>query len=273
MINIQGMDFAYHNQRKLFNNLSLQLNPGTITGLLGKNGAGKTTLLKLTTGLLFPSAGIVQVAGFQPAQRNPSFLSDVFFVAEEFYMPAITINKFIRASHPFYKRFDQALMDNLLIEFDLSGDESIAKLSYGQKKKFLISFALATRCRLLILDEPTNGLDIPSKAIFRKVMAGHLDDDQLVLISTHQVKDVENLIDNIVMLADGKVILKRDLLEISSQLLFEKTQTPDAEEVLYSEPSPGGYKVIKPQTNGSSSVDIELLFNAISKGTKLFRNE
>ena len=103
-------------------------------------------------------------------------------------------------------------------------------------------------------------------------MAGTLDEDQLVLISTHQVKDVENLIDNIVVLANGNVILKRDFMEISSQLSFENTQTIGGD-VLYSEPSPAGYKVIRPQTNGSTSIDLELLFNAISQGTKLFNNE
>ncbi len=199
MINIQTLDFAYRKQRSLFDTLSLSLKPGSITGLLGKNGAGKTTLLKLIAGLLYPRSGVIEVNGFHPKNREPSFLSEIFLVPEEFYLPSISITTYIKANSIFYPRFDHDLMQKLLIEFELAMDNSIHRLSYGQKKKFIVSFALATKCRVLILDEPTNGLDIPSKSIFRKVMAGNLDEDQLVLISTHQVKDVENLIDNIVM--------------------------------------------------------------------------
>lgn len=273
MITIQALDFAYKKQPPLFDKLSLKLKPGSITGLLGKNGAGKTSLLKLVAGLLYPHSGVIEVTGYKPKDREASFLADIFLVPEEFFLPSISMARYIKANSIFYPRFDHSLLEKLLLEFELEANKSIHKLSYGQKKKFLISFALASKCRLLILDEPTNGLDIPSKSIFRKVMAGNLDEDQLVLISTHQVKDVENLIDNLVMLADGKVILQKDLLDISSQLHFESTTSTDDEKVLYSEISPGGYKVIKRQYNGSSSVDIELLFNAVSKGTKLFSNE
>ena len=273
MVTIQALGFAYKKQRPLFNNLSLTLKPGSITGLLGKNGAGKTTLLKLVAGLLYPHAGGIDVTGYQPKDRSASFLADIFLVPEEFFLPPISITRYIKANTIFYPRFDHTLLEKLLEEFELESDKGIHKLSYGQKKKFLISFALASKCRLLILDEPTNGLDIPSKSIFRKVMAGNLDEDQLVLISTHQVKDVENLIDNIVMLSDGKVIFQKDLSDITAQLHFENTTTKEDDKVLYREASPGGYKVIKRQYNGSSSVDIELLFNAVSKGTKLFNNE
>jgi ABC-2 type transport system ATP-binding protein len=140
--------------------------------------------------------------------------------------------------------------------------------SYGQKKKFLISFGLSTKCRLLVLDEPTNGLDIPSKAIFRRVMAGSLDEDQLVIISTHQVRDVENLIDRVLILEQGKFIMQKNIFDISSKLQFATTSSGDGENVLYREMVPGGYKVITPIVDGNSSVDIELLFNAISNGTE-----
>lgn len=271
MVEIQEMGFGYPKQDPLFERLKLQLTPGSITGLLGKNGAGKTSLIKIITGLLYPVSGQVSVMGYRPKQRQPSFLADLFFVPEEFYFPSVTIRKFVAANGPFYRRFDVKLMEHLLHEFELPYDKMIHKLSYGQKKKFLISFALATKCRLLVLDEPTNGLDIPSKAIFRKVMAGTLDENQLVIISTHQVKDVENLIDRIVILDDGKVIMEKDMAEISAQLQFTNSHTPDGEFVLYSEMVPGGYKIITPQINGNSSVDIELLFNAVTKGKKIFK--
>uniref|UniRef100_UPI00404B0834 ATP-binding cassette domain-containing protein n=1 Tax=Fulvivirga sp. TaxID=1931237 RepID=UPI00404B0834 len=265
MINIKNLNFTYaKKQQPLFNELDCELNAGSIVGLLGKNGAGKTTLLKLMIGLLLPTEGFVDVIGHEPAKRQPSLLQDIFFVSEEFDIPGISINNFVKANSGFYPRFDLELLQRLIKDFELPETKSLQKLSYGQKKKFLISFALATKCRLLVLDEPTNGLDIPSKSIFRRVLAGSLDEDQLVIISTHQVKDVENLIDRILMLEKGKFIMQKDLFDISSQLNFTTTSSTEGENILYSEMVPGGYRVITPQVNGNSSVDIELLFNAIS---------
>lgn len=272
MIHIEHLNFSYKKQPPLFDDLNLELKTGSITGLLGKNGAGKTSLLKLMIGLLYPKSGHLDVMAHQPQKREPSFLRDVFLVPEEFYLPSLSIKNYIRANSPFYASFDRDLIYRLLDEFELSADRFIHKLSYGQKKKFLITFALATRCKLMVLDEPTNGLDIPSKSIFRKIMAGSLDDDQLVVISTHQVKDVENLIDKIIILDDGKVILQKDMIDISSEIQFSTSTTADVANALYSEIVPGGYKVITPHVNGNSSVDIELLFNAITRGNKIFKD-
>ena len=266
MINIRNLNFSYSSkQPPLFDQLDCQLQAGSIAGLLGKNGAGKTTLLKMIIGLLFPTEGHVIVNEHFPKKRQPSFLEDLFFVSEEFHVPPISIDKYLEANAGFYPRFDRELLQQLLKDFELPEAKNLQKLSYGQKKKFLISFALSTKCRLLVLDEPTNGLDIPSKSIFRKVLAGSLDEDQLVIISTHQVKDVENLIDQILMLENGKFIMQRDVYDLSSRLNFSFSQSAAGKDVLYSEMVPGGYKVITAQANGSSSVDIELLFNAITQ--------
>jgi ABC-2 type transport system ATP-binding protein len=261
MITIQDLDFLYKKKSPLFNKLALELPSGSITGLLGKNGAGKTTLLKLIAGLCHPHHGSVQVMGHNPRKREPSFLGQVFFVPEEFYFPTLSLKNFIRANSGFYPSFDQALMDQLLQAFDLTVTGAIDKMSYGQKKKFLISFALATRCRLLVMDEPTNGLDIPSKTVFRKVMASSLNDDQLVLISTHQVKDVDN----------GHIVMHKDVYEISAQLQFTH-RTTVGDDVLYSEPAPGGYRVITQRMDESSFIDIELLFNAVTQRKELFKH-
>ncbi|HEU5145110.1 MAG TPA: ABC transporter ATP-binding protein [Chryseosolibacter sp.] len=267
MVIINTLKFIYNQkQPPLFENLDCELQAGSIVGLLGKNGAGKTTLLKLMIGLLRPTEGKVTVMDHEPAKRHPSLLQEIYFLPEEFHHPGISINKYVRANADFYPRFDEALLKRLISDFELPEGKSLNQLSYGQKKKFLISFALSTRCRLLVLDEPTNGLDIPSKSIFRKVMAGSLSEDQLVIISTHQVRDVENLIDRVLMLEKGRFIMQKNIYDISSKLHFTTTTSADGDNVLYREMVPGGYKVITPQTEGSSSVDIELLFNAISNG-------
>lgn len=269
MVTISQLRFNYRKKHPpLFQNLDCELRSGSIVGLLGKNGAGKTTLLKIMIGLLRPTDGKVSIMGYQPSDRLPSMLQDIYFLPEEFHHPGVSINNYVKANSGFYPRFDEALLARLISDFELPEGKSLHHLSYGQKKKFLISFALSTRCRLLVLDEPTNGLDIPSKAIFRRVMAGSLDEDQLVIISTHQVRDVENLIDRVLMLEKGRFIMQKNIYDISSKLHFTTTASPEGENILYREMVPGGYKVITPQTEGSSSVDIELLFNAISNGTE-----
>jgi ABC-2 type transport system ATP-binding protein len=269
MVIIKDLEFQYsRDQAPLFKDLNCELSSGSIVGLLGKNGAGKTSLLKLMIGLLQPTAGSVRIIDHDPAEREPSLLQDIYFLPEEFHHPSITIPNYIKANAGFYPRFDAQLLGRLITDFELPENKRLNQLSYGQKKKFLISFALSTKCRLLVLDEPTNGLDIPSKAIFRKVMAGSLDEGQLVIISTHQVRDVENLIDRVLMLEKGKFIMQKDLYEISSRLHFATTSSPEGGNILYHEMIPGGYKVITPQAGGDSSVDIELLFNAISNGSE-----
>jgi len=269
MIQINDLHFAYPGQQPLFSGLSVHLEPGSITGLLGKNGAGKTSLLKLLTGLLHLQSGAISVLGHNPRKREVAMLNDVFMVPEEFYFPRISINSYIKAYAPFYPRFDRAMMDQILAEFELRSDSNLQKLSHGQKKKFLIAFALSTRCRLMVLDEPTNGLDIPSKSLFRKILAGSLEDNQLVIISTHQVKDVENLIDKIIILDNGKVIFRQTIAEISQKVCFVSGSSYDLEGAIYSEAVPGGFRLMMPNGHAETEVDFELLFNAITNGKKI----
>jgi ABC-2 type transport system ATP-binding protein len=269
MIQISNLNFAYPKQPNLFRDLSLQLSNGSITGLLGKNGAGKTSLLKLVTGLLHPSSGEISVLGNTPRKREVSMLNDIYLVPEEFYLPAISLNDYLKAYAPFYKRFDYELMKQIIFEFELDPVKNMQKLSLGQKKKSIIAFALSTRCRLLVLDEPTNGLDIPSKGLFRKILAGSLDDNQLVIISTHQVKDVENLIDKIIILDNGKVIFQQTMEEISGKVCFVSGNSEDAKDAIYSEAVPGGYRMMMPNGYAETEIDIEILFNAVIKGKNI----
>lgn len=270
MIHIQDLCFTYQKQNKLFDHLSLKLMPGSITGLLGGNGAGKTTLLKLLAGLLSESKGTIRVNNLDPFARKVQLLREIYFLPEEYFLPSVKISSYVKGNHGFYPLFSMEKFQSVLGHFELSESAYLHRLSNGQKKKFLVSFALATNCSLLILDEPTNGLDIPSKSLFRKVLAGSIGENQLVIISTHQVKDVENLIDNIVILKDGRVAFHENTGDISEQFVFGSMRSVDESNVLYSEAVPGGYKSISRQTNGhASDIDIEILFNAVNSGTKL----
>ena len=274
MVNIENLSYAYPKKELLFQSLNLDLKPGSITGLLGVNGAGKTTLLKLISGLLFKNHGNIMVNNYLPMERSVDFLKDFYFIPEEFFLPQVKIRYYLKANIGFYPKFDLKKFKLILSDFQLDENQRLHELSHGQKKKFIVSFALATNCSLLILDEPTNGLDIPSKAIFRRIMAGSIGDDQLVIISTHQVKDVENLIDDLVILKNGSVVFHKTTESITDNFTFTSSRTIDEKSVLYSEQIPGGYKTISKQTNGTATeIDIELLFNAVNLGSQLTRED
>jgi ABC-2 type transport system ATP-binding protein len=264
MIQIDNLTFSYSKKRLLFDQLNLNLPSGNIYGLLGKNGAGKSTLLKIIAGLLFPKQGNVNVEGFQPKDRYPQFLSEIFLVTEEFELPALTMECFVRINSPFYPRFNHTLFQEYITEFKIPREQKLLALSYGQKKNFLLSFGLATDCKLLILDEPTNGLDIPSKSLFRKLVANAIHDDRSFIISTHQVRDMENLIDPIIILDEGKIIFFQNSEQISQKIsISRQTEMPDNSAVYY-EAYLGGYTIVKEnKSNEESKLNLELLFNAI----------
>jgi len=265
MIEIKNLSFGYRKKEKLFTELNLHLPPGYIYGLLGKNGAGKTTLLKIISGLLFPQGGECQALNHKPQNRSPHFLEEIYFIPEEFFTPVITISEYENIYAPFYPRFSSERLSSYISDFDLPVNEKLSSFSYGQKKKFLLAFGVATDCKLLILDEPSNGLDIPSKSQFRRLLASSITDDRTFIVSTHQVRDMENLIDPIIILDDGEIIFNYSVYEVSRCLSIQLQQeSPDIDKVLYSEKTLGGYAVITKNTAGSDSqIDLEILFNAV----------
>lgn len=271
MINIQNLHFSYQ-KKKVFDNLNLQLTPGHIYGLLGKNGTGKSTLLKNVAGLLFPRKGAVTVNGFVPGKRQPEFLKDVFMVPEEFYLPNIPLEEFVKIEAPFYPKFSNNQLQTYLRDFDVPQDSTLQNMSYGQKKKVIISFALATNARVLLMDEPTNGLDIISKSQFRKVLASALDEERCIIISTHQVKDLENLIDRVTIIDEGKILFDQKVEDIMEKLSFRiSSDEREAKDALYSESSLKGNVIVTPNYDAEEGkLDMELLYKAIvTNGEKI----
>ena len=263
-IKIESLCFGYTKER-LFSNLNLSLSGGNIYGLLGKNGAGKTTLLKLICGLRIPEAGACAVLGREPRSRPAPLLEDIYFLPEEFYTPPISAELYSQIYAPFYPRFSTEMFREYLGEFDLQPKKRLSELSYGQKKKFLLAFGLSTRCRLVLLDEPTNGLDIPSKSQFRRLLAGAGDGDRIILISTHQVRDMENLIDPIIILDEGEIIFQQPMYEVSRCVHVEvQVEQPSGDGVLYCEKTLGGYVVVRKNEGGEETqLDLETLFNTV----------
>lgn len=272
MIKINNLDFSYKNTQ-VFKDINLEFQKGNIYGLLGENGVGKTTLLKLLCGLQRPDGGICTIDNMTPSDRKPEFLQNVYFLPEEVITEDTTPEKYIKKIGVFYPRFDMNLFYKLEKELEVDPKKKFNALSYGQKKKTLLAYALSLRTDYLFLDEPTNGLDIPSKALFRKVIANYCTDESTIIISTHQVKDVENLIDPIVILDNDDVLLNASFAEITKKVYFEYApeKLPYA---LYSEMLPGGYINVMPNNDGiESNVNIEALFNAVMKNKEFFRSK
>jgi ABC-2 type transport system ATP-binding protein len=264
MIQIKNLSFDYGKRKKVFQNLNLTLSEGNVYGLLGKNGAGKSSLLRNMAGLLFPTAGTCEVNGYIAQDRLPAFLQELYFLPEEFHTPPVKIREFMETYAPFYPNFSRKQFLEYLQEFQLSENEKFTELSLGQKKKALIGFALSTNTKVLLMDEPTNGLDIPSKSQFRKIIASVATDERIIVISTHQVRDLDSLIDPIIILDNSEVLLHANTEEITHKLCFKNVSTvSNHDNVLYSEHSLRGFSVVSQNLdNEHSKADLELLFNA-----------
>jgi ABC-2 type transport system ATP-binding protein len=266
MLHIKNLEFRYRKGKPLFDHLDLDLSKGNIYGLLGKNGAGKSTLLKIMTGLLYPQGGSVDLYDDSLQKRLPRTLKEIFFLPEEIYLPDFSTARYMDLYSGFYDRFDRQKMLDMMVEFEVDPSDRLKEMSYGQKKKFIIAFALATNCSLILMDEPTNGLDIPSKSKFRKVVASMLDDTRSIMISTHQVRDLEHLIDPVIIIEQGRIIFEHTLDEISQALSFQRItgDSKPEETILYGEEMFGGaVRVIPNRTGEASQIDFELLFNAV----------
>lgn len=266
MIQIENLTFKYK-RKKIFTDFFLSIEKGKIYGLLGKNGVGKSTLLYLMTGLLLPQKGKIFFDNQLVSKRYPSTLREIFIVPEEFTLPNISLKKYIQVNSPFYPNFNrEQLIDNLK-HFELDADMNIdlGTLSMGQKKKVFMSFALATNTSLLMMDEPTNGLDIPGKSQFKKFIASNMSDDRTIIISTHQVQDVQSLIENVIIMEDNNILLNASTMEICQKLYFAITpNNENLQHALYVSPSIGGYHVLLPnKVNQESQLNLELLFNGV----------
>ncbi|MBD3241864.1 MAG: ATP-binding cassette domain-containing protein [Chitinivibrionales bacterium] len=264
MVDVRQLCFSYTGSAKLFDNLTFSLERGKVYGLLGKNGAGKTSLLKILCGLRYAGAGACTVDGIDCASRSLPQLQHVFLLPEEIPSYPFSAAKLAVVRGPFYPRFDAALYRSLLGELDVPSDRPMAKLSHGQRKKAAVAFGLATNCPLMLLDEPTNGLDIPSKSIFRRVVARCVNDDRTMVISTHQVRDVEHLIDSVAIIDGGSIVLQAALAQVSDKLAVAAEPAAGAE-VLYAEDLPGGRRrcLVRNSGIGDGQVDLEFLFNAV----------
>ena len=266
MIEVENLSFSYGRRKsKVLEDFSMKLDKGSVYGLLGKNGTGKSTLLYLMAGLLRPQTGNVLYKGVDVKKRYPDTLQDMFLVPEEFALPNVSLKQYVKLNAPFYPNFSDELLNACLRDFDMNVDIHLGELSMGQKKKAFMCFALATNNSLLMMDEPTNGLDIPSKSQFRKVIASGMSDDKAVIISTHQVRDIDSLLDHVLIMDGSKLLLNESVSTICEKLYFaEQGMNEPTEGALYVQPSVQGHSVILPNKYGEDSkLNLEVLFNAM----------
>lgn len=265
MLNIQNVSYKYRlGGEKVLDNFSMTIDQPGIYGLLGPNGAGKSTLLYLMMGMLSPHSGSVSLDGVNTRLRLPDTLQQMFLVPEEFELPSITLSKYVALHGPLYPNFNSDVMDDCLNEFQLGHDVNLKALSMGQKKKAYISFAIACMTPVLLMDEPTNGLDIAAKGAFRRLMARYAGEDRYIVISTHQVRDLDQLLDRIMIMDRRQLLLESSVDKIQRRLRFEHNVSSESlGTALYA--APGGYDAVFANTTPDCVTDInlELLFGLV----------
>lgn len=270
MIEINNLAFSY-GPKNVLNNISMKLEEGKIYGLLGENGVGKTTLLTLLCGLKKPQEGTIVADGADPYKRQPSFLENIYYLPDEVAPLNTTADRWAKSTGKFWPNFNFDTYVNIMKEFETDGSRKMNAMSAGQLKKAYIAFALAAGTRYLLMDEPTNGLDIPSKSQFRAAIMKYTREDSTIVISTHQVRDLENVIDPIVILDRCDVLLNASIEEISSKLFFDYGNQIQPGS-LYAEQLPGGFIQVYPNTTGKESkVNVEALFNAVHNNKELVK--
>ncbi len=271
MITIDNLGFSY-GENIVLKDITMRLEDGRIYGLLGENGVGKTTLLTLLSGLKKPKIGKIEIDGQHPFDRKPSLLSEIYYLSDEVAEANMTAMDYARNYGKFWTNFSLGKFVEIMGVLEIHPGQKMNQMSFGQLKKTHVAFALACNTKYLFMDEPTNGLDIPSKAQFRKALMKYTREDSTVLISTHQVRDLENVIDPIIILDKQQVLLNASIQEISEKLYFDySTETrPDA---LYCEMIPGANIQVLLNTDGEDSkVNIEALFNTTHKHKELIQN-
>ena len=264
MLSINNISFGYNKRSgDLFHDFSLELNAGNVYGLLGKNGAGKSTLIYLMTGLLTPKSGVALLDGVNVRDRLPKTMSNIFLVPEEFELPRLSLKQYVDINAPFYPNFSKEDMQRYLDIFEMGGDMKVNlnALSMGQKKKVFMAFAFAAYTNVLIMDEPTNGLDIPSKSQFRKLVTTGMTDDKMMLISTHQVRDISDILDHVTIINESRVLLNASIADVVSKVAFRPLREGDQPLFVLQSPF-GPLGAVRAEEGEETKVDLEMMFNA-----------
>ena len=274
MIDIQSLTFRYRKGKgaPVMEQLDLRIPEGHIYGLLGPNGIGKTTLLSLLSGLKKPQKGAVQIDGYNPFDRIPSFLEKLSFVPDEVAGIRERPVDFAITKGKFYPAFSQDLFQSLLQLFNVDSSKLMSSMSYGERKKTYMAFHIACQTPYLFFDEPTNGLDLTAKALFRKALAAYSAEDATIIIATHQLADIESIIDSVILFDRSGEVLCMKIDEIGRRLRFAYDPLP-RQDALWTEQLPTGCVQLFPNPEGEETrCHVTALYNAFyAKKEQLLR--
>lgn len=256
MIKFENVYYSYSSKR-VINDLSFEIVGSGVYGLLGENGTGKTTMINLIGGLLCPRNGKVSVNGHMSFDRDVEMYKELFIIPEEFSLPSMSFSKYIKTYSPFYPNFSHSEVEDYSKRFKVDLSQRLDRMSMGQRKKCLLAFCFASNCSTMILDEPTNGLDIPSKMTFRSIIAEKATEDRIILISTHQIRDIDSILDSLIIIDNENMLLKCSIAQIESKLSF--VDSSNAQNAVYKE---GNIAIVPNNGENETSINIEILFNA-----------
>lgn len=258
MITFNNLCYRYPKGPEALSDITAAISPG-IHLLLGENGTGKTTLLHIIAGLLYPTAGSVEVDGMSPRLRQPALLEKIFFLGDDMTLPGGTALAFAHTAAKAYA----GLLADYLARFGLTGRERLDRLSLGNRRKSLIAVALALRTQVLLLDEPANGLDIGSKETLGRMLAEAAGDNRTIIVSTHVTHDFHNIFDGVIALRRNRLQLAATLTDILSAVAFTAGMIPPVE-AIFTHQSAGLFRSITAAgADTETDIDYNLLYMAL----------
>ena len=264
MITLRDASYSYPKKADALTGITCEVHPG-IHLLMGANGTGKTTLLHLMAGLRYPASGVCLLDGEELRLRRPSQLCRVQYFSPDMDFPEKSVEQMVSRHAPFFPRFDAGMLSRNLAAFSIDPRRKFTDLSFGNAIKVRLAYMLALRCEVLLLDEPTVGLDFEGRCQFGRLLMECVDEDQTVVVSTHSLSEFEPLYDSVMFLRDGRLLLQATFADISRWVTSVVTATPPAD-AIYSEMRMGRCHSIVPAEvdDMESAPDCTLLYNALS---------
>ena len=219
VIDARALVKRYRNKRAL-DGASFRIAPGRIVGLIGPNGAGKTTALKAILGLI-PFEGDLSVLGRDPRTQRDELMNDVCFIADVAVLPrwirVREVASFVQGVHP---RFDRARFERFIAGTQLKPAMKVKEMSKGMIVQLHLALVMAIDARLLVLDEPTLGLDILyRKQFYQRLLEDYFDEDKTILVTTHQVEEIEHILTDVMFIRDGKVVLDAPMEDVGERFV------------------------------------------------------
>lgn len=219
VVHARGLRKAYRNKLAL-DGTSFRIEAGRIVGLIGPNGAGKTTALKAMLGLI-PFEGELSVLGRDPRTQRDALMNDVCFIADVAVLPRwIRVSEaidFVAGVHP---RFDRAKCERFLANTQLKPRQRVREMSKGMIVQLHLALVMAIDARLLVLDEPTLGLDILyRKQFYQRLLEDYFDEQKTIVITTHQVEEIEHILTDVMFIRDGKIVLDAPMEDVGERFV------------------------------------------------------